>query len=36
MEKREDRTVLSLTGGRGKVVIKGDDIRVNLASTESN
>lgn len=36
VEKREDRTVLTLTGGRGKVVINGDDIRVNLASTGSN
>lgn len=36
MEKDDSRTVLSLTGGRGKVVISGDDIRVNLASTSSN
>ncbi|MEN8247901.1 MAG: DUF4097 family beta strand repeat-containing protein [Bacteroidota bacterium] len=36
MEKDDDRTVLSLTGGRAKIVIKGDDIRVNLASTFSN
>jgi hypothetical protein len=36
MDKEGDRTVLSLTGGRAKVVISGDDIRVNLASTQSN
>lgn len=36
MDKESDRTVLSLTGGRGKVIISGDDIRVNLASTQSN
>ena len=36
MEQEEHRTVLALTGGRGKVIISGDDIRVNLASTQSN
>ena len=36
MEKESERTVLSLTGGRAKVIISGDDIRVNLASTQSN
>jgi DUF4097 and DUF4098 domain-containing protein YvlB len=36
MEKGEDLTVLSLTGGRARIVISGDDIRVNLASTQSN
>lgn len=36
VEKDRDRTVLSLTGGRGKIIISGDDIRVNLASTQSN
>jgi Toastrack DUF4097 len=36
MDKDSDRTVLSLTGGRGKIIISGDDIRVNLATTESN
>jgi putative adhesin len=36
MDKSGDRTVLSLTGGRGKIIISGDDIRVNLATTQSN
>jgi len=36
MDKEGDRTVLSLTGGRAKIIISGDDIRVNLASTQSN
>ncbi len=36
MDKNSDRTILSLTGGRGKVIISGDDIRVNLTSTQSN
>jgi hypothetical protein len=36
VDKESERTVLSLTGGRGKVIISGDDIRVNLASTQSN
>ena len=36
MDKSGDRTVLSLTGGRGKIIISGDDIRVNLAATHSN
>ena len=36
MDKERDRTVLSLTGGRAKIIISGDDIRVNLASTQSN
>lgn len=36
MDKSGERTVLSLTGGRGKIIISGDDIRVNLASTQSN
>jgi hypothetical protein len=36
MDKSRERTVLSLTGGRGKIIISGDDIRVNLASTQSN
>jgi hypothetical protein len=34
--KEENRMALSLTGGRGKVIISGDDIRVNLSSTQSN
>lgn len=36
MDKEKDRTVLSLTGGRSKIIISGDDIRVNLSSTQSN
>jgi hypothetical protein len=36
VDKEKERTVLSLTGGRGKIIISGDDIRVNLASTQSN
>jgi len=36
VDKDKERTVLSLTGGRGKIIISGDDIRVNLASTQSN
>ena len=36
MDKSGDRTVLSLTGGRAKIIISGDDIRVNLAATHSN
>ena len=32
MEKEEDRTILSLTGGRSKIIISGDDIRVNLSA----
>jgi hypothetical protein len=36
MDKERDRTVLSLTGGRGKVIISGDDVSVNLSSTQSN
>jgi hypothetical protein len=35
MDKDEIRTTLSLTGGRAKVIISGDDIRVNLTSTQS-
>ena len=36
VDKSRDQIVLSLTGGRGKIIISGDDIRVNLASTQSN
>lgn len=36
MDKEENLMSLSLTGGRGKVIISGDDIRVNLSSTQSN
>ncbi len=35
MDKEENRLVLSLTGGRGKVIISGDDIKVNLAAKEA-
>lgn len=36
MDKDEDRTVLNLTGGRAKIIFSGDDIRVNLASRQTN
>lgn len=36
MDKDEDRTVLNLTGGRAKIIFSGDDIRVSLASRQSN
>ena len=36
MDKEQNRMTLSLTGGRGKVIISGDDIRVNLSSSQSN
>jgi len=36
MDRDKNHISLSLTGGRGKVVISGDDIRVNLSSTQSN
>jgi len=36
MDKGDGRITLSLTGGRGKINISGDDIRVNLSSTQSN
>ena len=36
MDKEEERLVLSLTGGRGKVVISGDDIKVNLSAPAAN
>lgn len=34
--KEESKTVLTLTGGRSKIVMSGDDIRVSLAATQSN
>lgn len=36
MDKDEDRTVLNLTGGRAKIIFSGDDIRVNLATRQTN
>lgn len=36
MDKEEDLTVLSLTGGRSKIIFSGDDIRVSLASVQKN
>lgn len=36
MDKGNGRITLSLTGGRGKINISGDDIRVNLTSIQSN
>ena len=36
MDKDEDRTVLNLTGGRAKIIISGDDIRVSLATRQIN
>jgi len=36
MDKEQNLLSLSLTGGRGKIIISGDDIRVNLSSTQSN
>ena len=36
MDKSEDRTVLNLTGGRAKIIFSGDDIRVSLATRQTN
>ena len=36
VDKNGDQTVLTLTGGRGKIIISGDDISVNLSATGAN